>query len=63
MRLLADFVVESDLCLPKDSAPVEVHDRTQSWVLTLSNIDVMSFATVQRPGEFPLREELRRKAR
>lgn len=45
MRLLADFVVESDLCLPNDAAPVEVHDRTQNWVLTLSNIEPAPDAT------------------
>lgn len=45
MRLLADFIVESDLCLPQDSASLEVRDPMQNWVLMLSNIEPAPGAT------------------
>ena len=45
MRLLADFIVESDLCLPKDSVPLEMRNPAQNWVLVLSNIEPAPDAT------------------
>lgn len=41
MRLLADYIIESDLCLPKNCAPIDVEDRANNWALTLSNIEEM----------------------
>jgi hypothetical protein len=47
-RLLADFILESDLCLPKESPPIDVHDRQQNWTLTLSNLESVPEATSAR---------------
>src|ERR1700733_12634080 len=45
MRLLADFILESDLCLANDSAPPEIRDPAHNWVLLLSNIEPAPGAT------------------
>jgi hypothetical protein len=45
MRLLADFILESDLCLPKNSIPLEMRNSAQDWVLVLSNIQTPPDAT------------------
>jgi hypothetical protein len=38
MKLLADFIVDSDLCLPEGTPPVEIHSGAEKWDLSLSNI-------------------------
>lgn len=39
MRCLADFVLDSDLCLPKGAAPLKLHEPNGSFTLELSNAE------------------------
>lgn len=37
MRILADFTLESDLCLPQGHDPIVIHNQPRNTTLTLSN--------------------------